>query len=68
MGWQDSMTMFMNQNEFMRVIIIIALILIIYKATVSPQSIIQSILLAIFGVLGIWIFMNIDYIFYLLVH
>jgi len=68
MDWQDSILMFVNQNDFVRVIIIIALLLIIIKATTIPQSIIQSVLIAIFGVFGIWVIMNIDYVFYVLIH
>jgi len=68
MDWQDSILMFVNQNDFVRVIIIIALLLIIIKATTIPQSIIQSVLIAIFGVFGIWVIMNIDYVLYVLIH
>lgn len=68
MNWQDSILMFVNQNDFVRAIVVVAIILIMLRASMIPQSIIQSVLIAIFGVFGIWVLMNIDYVFYILIH
>lgn len=68
MDWQDKILYLVNYNDFVRMIVIFAIIIIIMKATTNPQSIIRSILISIFGVFGVWIILNIDYVLYKIFH
>lgn len=62
--WQDKIADLINYNEFTRIVVIVAIILIMFKMSTDPRSILQSVLITILGVFGIWIVMNIDYIAY----
>ena len=62
--WQDKISDLINYNGFTRAIVIVAIILIMFKVSTDPRSILQSILISILGIFGIWFFMNIDYIIY----
>lgn len=71
MGWVtllNKFSLFVNQNDIIRAIVVAAMFIIIFKCSTDLLGVIKSILLAIIIVPLIWIVMNFDYVAFLIFH
>ncbi len=59
---------FINQNDFVRLIAVVAILIIMFKCSCDLLGIIRSVLLAIVIVPALWVVFNFDYIISLLPH